>query len=207
MTKTSVFFLLAAALCACTARPTAPNPDQSTVMQARVPASTEAQAIYSYLAFWEYLQEQKPVEAARSLEKTISIAPTAELYIELGNLYWRTSRFADATRVLKEGLSAYPEERMLLNALAKSYAMQGRFDDAVLTLDDYLKEHPHTPSGYSTKRPCIMEERLRRRRDRLSAIPKRSSSRHRFCWARLWPDWDCDRRGPVSASRLRTGIL
>lgn len=180
MTKTPIFFLLVAALCACAARPTVPHSDKSVVIQPRVPESTEAQAIYSYLAFREYLQEQKPAEAAQALEKAISIAPTAELYMELGNLYWRASRFADATRVLKEGLSTYPDEQILLGALAKTYAMQGRFDDAVLTLDDYLKEHPHTPNRLDIQHEAALH-RMEERRfddavDRLSAIPEKEAS-------------------------------
>lgn len=180
MIKMPIFFLLVALLCACTARPIISHPDESVVVQPRVPESTDAQAIYSYLAFREYLQEQKPTEAAEALEKAISIAPTAELYMELGNLYWRTSRFQDAVRVLKEALKTYPDSRILLSALAKTYAVQGRFDDAVLFLDDYLKAYPDTEHRLDIQHEAALY-RMEERRfddavDRLSAIPKNQAS-------------------------------
>lgn len=117
--------------------PVAPGPAPATA-----PASPEAQAIYAYLAYRELLQENKNDLAAQALEKAIALQPSPELYLELGNLYWRASRFSDALLVLNQGLTAYPDSEALLSTLAKTYAAQGRFDDAVLILDDFRKKRP-----------------------------------------------------------------
>lgn len=52
------------------------------------------------------------------------------------------SRFQDAHASLKAGLEKFPDSKLLLLGLAKTYAVQKRFDDAVLTLDDYRKTQP-----------------------------------------------------------------
>lgn len=169
--------ILLAALLGCAARPTAPDtrrqsPDASSPANRPSP-SAEAEAIYSYLAARELLQEQRPDEAIQALEKAVAIEPTPELYIDLGNLYWRSSRFADALLLLRQGLDKYPESELLLSTLAKTYAAQGRYDDAVIVLDDYRKKHPeildlvHEAAVYRMEQGNYGEAV-----DRLTAIPE-----------------------------------
>jgi len=165
-------FLLSAALAAslgCAHR-TEPLPPMTP--PAPVPASSEAEAIYSYLAYRELLQEDKNDQATQALEQAIALKPTPELYLELGNLHWRASRFSDALLVLNQGLTSYPDSEALLSTLAKTYAAQGRFDDAVLVLDDYRKKHPdqielaHEAALYRLEQGEFGEAV-----DRLNAIP------------------------------------
>ena len=164
---------LAASLgCAHQAAPT-PLP----VPPAPVPASAEAEAIYSYLAYRELLQEDKKDQAAQALEQAIALAPTPELYLELGNLHWRASKFADALVVLNQGLARYPDFEALVSTLAKTYAAQGRFDDAVLVLDDYREKHPeqidlaHEAALYRLEQGEFGEAV-----DRLNAIPQKDAN-------------------------------
>ncbi len=137
------------------------------------PESEDAQAIYNYLAYREYLRDQDPAQAIQSLEIAIGLAPTPELYLELGNLYWRAARFNDAHQILKDGLERYPDSQLLLMTLAKTYAAQGRFDDAVLTLDEFRTKHPdlvelvHEAAAYR-----IEQRNFGDAVDRLAAIPK-----------------------------------
>lgn len=174
MSRIICLFLLTG-LCACAGRP-APQHFEGVPIEPPVSDTPDAQAIYSYLASWAYARDQKPEAAAQAMEKAISLAPSPELYAELGHLYWRNSRFPDAIRVLRQGLDAYPDSHSLLGLLAKTYAAQKRFDDAVLTLDEYLAGNPRVP-----QRLDILHEaaayRMEQRRfddaaDRLSAIPK-----------------------------------
>lgn len=140
----------------------------------RTNASPDAQAIYSYLSYREYLHEQKITEAVHALETAISLAPTPELYLELGNLYWRTSKFAEAAFTIKQGLEQYPSSVILLTTLAKTYAAQGRFDDAVLTLDDYLRLHPESIEIIHEAAAYRLEQRnFGDAADRLTAVPAR----------------------------------
>lgn len=144
---------------------------------APAPASSEAEAIYSYLAYRELLQEDKNDLAAQALEQAIALKPTPELYLELGNLHWRASRFSDALMVLNQGLTNYPDSEALLSTLAKTYAAQGRFDDAVLVLDDYRKKHPeqielaHEAALYRLEQGEFGEAV-----DRLNAIPQKDTN-------------------------------
>jgi tetratricopeptide (TPR) repeat protein len=174
MINLRVFSLFLAAAIAASpgcAPKTAPRPDPASAPQ-RPPISSEAEAIYSYLASRELIHEQKPEEAALALEKAISITPTPELHLELGNLYWRMSRFSDALQILNQGLALYPDSEILLSTLAKTYAAQGRFDDAVQVLDEYRKKRPelldltHEAALYRMEQGNFGEAV-----DRLSAIP------------------------------------
>lgn len=164
-----------ATLLGCAARHSAPAgqaPAGSSPATRSAP-SAEAEAIYSYLAAREFLQEQKPEEAIEALEKAVAIEPTPELYIDLGNLYWRSSRFADALLLLRQGLDKYPDSELLLSTLAKTYAAQGRYDDAVLVLDDYRKKHPELIELIHEAAVYRMEQgEYGEAVDRLSAIPE-----------------------------------
>lgn len=164
-----------ATLLGCAARPTTPA-GQTTAgptQAARPSPSAEAEAIFSYLAARELVQEQKPEEAIQALEKAVTIEPTPELYIDLGNLYWRSSRFADALLLLRQGLDKYPDSELLLSTLAKTYAAQGRYDDAVLVLDDYRKKHPELIELIHEAAVYRMEQgQYGEAVDRLSVIPE-----------------------------------
>lgn len=153
--------------------PEAPTPPAKL----EVKVSTDAQAIYYYLASREFAQERKPDLAAQALEKAVEISPSEELYLELGTLYWRMSRFPDAHASLKAGLEKFPESKLLLLGLAKTYAVQKRFDDAVLTLDDYRKTQPdlvdleHEAAAYR-----IEQKEFGDAVDRLHAIPSNKAT-------------------------------
>lgn len=164
-------------LFACATRPQ-PRPSQvPTPAPTKGEASAEAEAIYSYLSFRELIHEQKPEQAAKALERTISLQPSPELYLELGNLYWRASRFSDALMALKEGLDKYPDSDLLQSTLAKTYAAQGRFDDAVLTLDEYRKKRPELIEPVHEAALYRMEQgEYGNAVDRLNAIPDQHAS-------------------------------
>jgi tetratricopeptide (TPR) repeat protein len=178
MIRTLVFrLLLPAALAASLGCAHQPAPAPALAPPTSAPASAEAEAIYSYLAYRELLQEDKSDQAAQALEQAIALKPTPELYLELGNLHWRASRFSDALLVLNQGLNSYPDSEALLSTLAKTYAAQGRFDDAVLILDDYRKNHPemidlaHEAALYRLEQGQFGEAV-----DRLAAIPEKDSN-------------------------------
>jgi tetratricopeptide (TPR) repeat protein len=177
ITTLVIRFLLAALLssmlgCAARPEPQATRPEPKAA-PAGSPPSAEAEAIYSYLAARELLQEQKTDEAIQALERAVAIEATPELYIELGNLYWRSSRFADALLLLRQGLDKFPDSELLLSTLAKTYAAQGRFDDAVMILDDYRKKHPELTELVHEAALYRMEQgQFGEAVDRLSAIPE-----------------------------------
>jgi len=163
------------ALTGCAAQP-APQPSP-TPAAVKTEASADAEAIYAFLSYRELIQEQKPDQAAQALEKAISIQPSPELYLELGNLYWRTSRFSDALMALKQGLDKYPDSDLLQSTLAKTYAAQGRFDDAIMTLDDFRKKRPEQIEPIHEAALYLMEQkRFGEAVDRLNAIPEKNAT-------------------------------
>jgi len=182
MIKKRLFWLLIpaviTALAGCAAQPV-PGPAAaapSVPLQKAAP-SAEAEAIYAYLAARQLLQDQKPLLAAKALEKAIAIQSTPELYLELGNLYWRAGRFPEALTTLKDGLKKYPESEALLSTLAKTYATQGRFDDAVLTLDEYRGKRPDLIDLVHEAALYRMEQgQFGDAVDRLSAIPEEKAT-------------------------------
>ena len=155
--------------------PATTAPAQATA-PAKAPASAEAEAIYSYLAYRELLQENKSDKAAQALEQAIALKPSPELYLELGNLHWRASRFSDALLVLNQGLTRYPDSEALLSTLAKTYAAQGRFDDAVLILDAYRKKRPEMIDlAHEAALYRLEQGRFGEAVDRLNAIPEKDA--------------------------------
>jgi tetratricopeptide (TPR) repeat protein len=116
--------------------------DQPPVSVPQVEVSADAQAIYAFLAYHEYLQEKRIDEAITALEQVIALDPTPELYLDFANLHWHTGNMGQAAQVTKEGLSLYPNSVPLLTALVKIYIAQGRHEDAALTLDEYLEHRP-----------------------------------------------------------------
>lgn len=169
-------FILPAALAAFLGCAQQIPPSPATTAPVKAPASAEAQAIYSYLAYRELLHEDMSDKAAQALEQAIALKPAPELYLELGNLHWRASRFSDALLVLNQGLTTYPDSEALLSTLAKTYAAQGRFDDAVLVLDDYRKNHPEmTDLAHEAALYRLEQGRFGDAVDRLNAIPAKDA--------------------------------
>lgn len=169
-------FILPAALAAFLGCAQQIPPSPATTAPVKAPASAEAQAIYSYLAYRELLHENMSDKAAQALEQAIALKPAPELYLELGNLHWRASRFSDALLVLNQGLTTYPDSEALLSTLAKTYAAQGRFDDAVLVLDDYRKNHPEMIDlAHEAALYRLEQGRFGDAVDRLNAIPAKDA--------------------------------
>lgn len=143
MTNTTFFRLVATVAVFCCLGCAPKTSLQTTVYGlSPQPESPEAQAIYNYLAYRTFLQKQDTARAIEALENALKVTDSPELYLELANLYWQASRHAESHLVLRKALERYPDAHHILLTLAKTYAAQNRFDDAVLTIDEYRKTHP-----------------------------------------------------------------
>lgn len=171
-----ILVVFLAAVAGCAPRPDNVAPSVPAALPA-VSASDEARAIYAYLAYRELANENRLDEAAQALEEVIAIAPTPELYLELGNLYWRSTRYAEAIAVLGQATDTYPDSEVLIRTLAKTYASQGRLDDAVSVLDEYHHKHPEMTDLIHEAALYRMEQRrFDEAVTRLEAIPARQVS-------------------------------
>lgn len=170
----TLFYFVILALAACGkefAGPQGQIPGNAT----QVEVSSDAQAIYAYLSYREYLQEQKIAEAIASLEHAIALEPTQELYLDLANLYWSTGNMGKAAEITKEALEHSPRSVPLLTALVKIYTAQGRHQDAETTLDEYVKQQPeqiHIIQEYALY--LIEQGQYAQALDRLTTVPKDS---------------------------------
>ena len=104
--------------------------------------SPKAQATFSYLKFQELNQQGKSQEAVQALTKALTILPTPYLYLEKAELLWQAKEFGEARATLKNAIEHFPDAPQLYVSLAKTYEAVHRWDDASLTLQDYLRLHP-----------------------------------------------------------------
>ena len=131
-----------------------------TLPEAR-PMSQSAQLNYDYLVYRDQMQRLQRhvsegkrstltdeeanrlhINAVEALDKVLAASPTPELYLEKAGLFWNHPEGTGRSRAtLKEGLSKFPEDRMLTIYLANSYIADGRIDDAVNVMDEYLAVH------------------------------------------------------------------
>ncbi|QGY39814.1 tetratricopeptide repeat protein [Pseudodesulfovibrio cashew] len=125
------------------------------------PMTREAQLNYDYLVYQDQMQQlqrhaalgksskltkaevlklRENAEAA--LGRLIEAAPTPQLYLEKAGLFWNDKGGpAQARSILRQGLEAFPDDRMLTVYLANSYLMENRTDGAIDIMEDYLKRH------------------------------------------------------------------
>ena len=125
------------------------------------PLSTEAQLNYDYLVYQDQMQrlqrhmsEGKQSEltpedvqdikerAEEALDRLLKEAPSPQLYLEKASMYWNDQAGPARSRtILKEGLDAFPDNRVLTIYLANSYAIENRIGAAVDVMVDYLSRH------------------------------------------------------------------
>ncbi len=125
------------------------------------PLSQSASLTYDYLLYQDYLRrieelglsgltdEQRSqeflrwqAEAAAALDRIIAVEPTAMLYAEKGSLYFNLKQAGQARTILKQGLEAFPGDRVLTTVLASAYLLENDVENAVITVESYLLDAP-----------------------------------------------------------------
>jgi tetratricopeptide (TPR) repeat protein len=137
--------------------------------------SPKAQATFAYLKFQKLKQEGYPEEAVQTLSQALDILPTPYLYLEKAELLWQSQEFGEARETLKTGIKNFPDAPGLYISLAKTYEAVHRWDDASLTLEDYLHLHP---DNWDMVREVgallIKQNEYAQALDKLQTIPKES---------------------------------
>jgi tetratricopeptide (TPR) repeat protein len=132
--------LLAIALLACFMAGCASHDSPTTPVNWNL--SPNAQASFAYLQFQELKQQGNTREAIKALDKALDILPAPYLYLEKAELLWQSKEFGDAREALKDGIEHFPDTPDLYISLSKTYEAVRRWDDATVTLQDYLRLHP-----------------------------------------------------------------
>jgi tetratricopeptide (TPR) repeat protein len=137
--------------------------------------SPKAQATFSYLKFQELKQQGNVEEAIQALSQALDILATPYLYLEKAELLWQSEQFGEARETLKTGIASFPDAPGLYVSLAKTYEAVQRWDDASLTLEDYLRLHP---DNWDMVREVgallIKQNEFARALDKLQTIPEAS---------------------------------
>lgn len=137
--------------------------------------SPNAEASFSYLKFQALKQEGKTAQALEALEKSLQILPSPYLFLEKADLLWQNKQIEDARSTLKEGIALFPESDALPQSLAKTYEATRRWDDARITLLEYLHNHPEDWSMVQEIAAIdIKQQQYARALDRLQTIPESS---------------------------------
>jgi len=125
------------------------------------PISPSAQLSYDYLVYQDRLQrlqrhaslgKRSPLtreevntlhtQVVESVDKLIKAMPSPQLYLEKASLFWNHPDGTSRSRaVLKEGLVAYPDDRVLTVYLANSYVADDRVGDGIAVMNGYLGRH------------------------------------------------------------------
>jgi len=127
----------------CAPRPFSPEPFfTAPIMEPEQELSDRAQAAFAYLLAQD-LERDGDMEGARqALQNALRLDPTPFLSMELANFFWREGQTAQARAVLKQAIERFPGERVPYTALVNAYLAENMLDQAITTMDDYLRLHP-----------------------------------------------------------------
>lgn len=139
--------------------------------------SSSAAASYHYLVYLDAARTGKAQQADSALSKVLELDKRQEIYLELADLKWRLGKTEEAAFLLRDGLGRYPGDKWLTLRLADVYRLQQSYDNAALTLDQYLAAHPADADALSRQARLALErERFGQARDILAKLPAERQS-------------------------------
>ncbi|WP_419785700.1 tetratricopeptide repeat protein [Pseudodesulfovibrio sp.] len=190
--RTAALLSLLFILAACSAR------QQSTATSpAPNPLSPEAELNYDYLLYQDQLQQLQKhasmgkaspltqadvaaitARAEGALDNLLQADPTPQLYLEKAGLHWNDPNGTAVARdILRKGLGAFPDDRMLTIYMANSYAMDNQVDAAIDVMDDYLGRHKDDYEATERTGQMLMDaDRNTQALDMLKRIPPEKRS-------------------------------
>lgn len=139
--------------------------------------SGEARNIFLHLKADALLRGKDKAMAVPVLEELVSEVPTPDGFRDLAALYWERGDLALARQTLKKGMSRFPDSPELVLLLAKTYLAEKRPDDAVVTIQEYLSDHPEDWSMYENLGALLIDAReYAAALDNLERIPDEARS-------------------------------
>ncbi len=169
------FFFLCLPLAAC-----APKVEFSSsplltahVSDPELELSSSALAAYNYLLAQD-LERQGHQETARdALNKAIDLEPSPFLFMELANSFWREGQNAEARQTLQQALQIFSDDQALSSALVNAYLADSMVDEAITTMDGYLRHHPRDWQMRQNLAALLLQyARFSHAADILQAIPE-----------------------------------
>jgi tetratricopeptide (TPR) repeat protein len=131
-----------------------------------------AEAAYHYLLSQDEERHGDAEQARNALARAFDLDPTPFLGLELANAFWQAGQTAQARTVLKQTLDIFPQEPMLISTLINTYLAEDLVDEALVTMEQYLAEHPQdweTREDFANL--LLQRERFSSAADMLAPLP------------------------------------
>ncbi len=103
---------------------------------------TEGKSVFYYLMQQEAAATGDLAAFKKSSEKLLTLDPDARVFADAAEFALRRREWAEARNIARNGLEKYPDDLQLTLVLADSYMQEGRADDALDTLTQFVKSHP-----------------------------------------------------------------
>ena len=143
----ALLLLLLAVGAGCAARDAASPAAQAPAQQVTWTLTKDSAAAYYFLLYMDELRQGNPEQAERALYAALELDPSPSLHAEAADLQWRMGRPARAREHLHKALEASPNDRLLTMRLTDSYLAERRIDDALATLELWLRDNPGDPTA------------------------------------------------------------
>jgi len=100
-------------------------------------------------------------EALREFNTVLALkddgsVPPRDLYREIGVVYFRQNRMADAISAWQTGLKYAPNDASLMNNLSIALLQTGRYEEAIATAQTALSSDPNMPQALNTMGQVMM---------------------------------------------------
>ncbi|MBG0775603.1 MAG: tetratricopeptide repeat protein [Desulfovibrionaceae bacterium] len=155
-----------------------------------------AEEVYSYLVFADASRRGDNRTAGQALERLLQLAPSPEVVVELANYHWRAGQLYKARDVLKKGRVDYPHHLGIALLLAQMYLSEKRSDDAVLTLQTYIRQNPENfDAVHELAAMLVQNKRFAEALDVLKTLPEeRRNPDVRYYFAKAYSGLGLDKR-------------
>lgn len=132
-----------------------------------------AQAVLAYLKAQDLARTEDLQGAREALALALDLDPSPFLAMELANSYWREGRNAEARTVLRRSMESFPENRTLPSALVNTYLADDMVEEAIATMDEYLRRHPRDWTMRRSMAALLLQySRFSQAADVLQVIPE-----------------------------------
>lgn len=141
--------------------------------------SPTAQKTYLFLLLDNAIRQEDSVLVDEAVHTLLRVDPSEDVFISGAAYYASLDNMDKARSVLQRGRALYPASPKLAMGLADVYIQEQRKDAAIVTLQDFLAEHPeNNDSRLILAAQLIAVQRFAEAADTLTAIPaeKRNAS-------------------------------
>lgn len=156
-------------ICGCAAKDTTPEEP----VKEQWDLSIGAQRAFHYLRYNDARRGNDRIVAGEAIEELLRYDPSPEIYLEAANHYWQQGNIGKARELLKDGIAMHPASSRLYVTLTSTYMAEKRFEDAALTLKEFIIINPDNYSVHEELAAVLLDDdKPAEALEVLSEIPK-----------------------------------